>query len=70
MGEDDAQEGLAEVSNQDFSKALVLLGSEDDHDFFTLDFPYMGIYWRGCPNIFFTVVEPPDERGNISFKLI
>ena len=53
-------------------KALVLLTSEDDHVFVTLVFRYARIIWRGCPNIFFTLVEPPDDRGNINvfFELI
>ena len=30
-----------------------------------LDLVYVGMDWRGFPNILFTIVEPLDERGNI-----
>ena len=64
--------GLPQYLTKIFAEALVLLASEDDHAFVTLAFPYAGIDWRQCPNILFTMAEPPDDRGNISvfFKLI
>ena len=43
-----------------------LLASEDEHDFVDLVlYPYVGMNWRGCVNIYFTEDEPPDDRGNI-----
>jgi len=64
--------GLLEFPTRISPKALMLLGNEDDHMFVMLEFSYVGIDWRGYPNIFFTSVEPLDDRGNISvlFKLI
>jgi hypothetical protein len=61
-------EFLARISTD----ALGLLASEDDHMFVMVLCPYVGLDWRGCTNILFTLDEPPDARGNISvlFKLI
>jgi hypothetical protein len=42
-----------------------LLASEDNLVLDTVQYPYMGLDWRRCPNILFTTVESPDERGNI-----
>jgi hypothetical protein len=42
-----------------------LLAREDNPVLDIVQYPYMGMDWRGCPNILFTTVEPPDERGNI-----
>lgn len=68
MPKRDLPEYLARIS----AKALVLLTSEDDHAFVALNFPYVGIDWRQCPNILFTAAEPLNDKGNINvlFKLI
>ena len=53
--------------------ALDLLVSVDElHPFIMVPCPYVGLDWRGCPNILFTAAEPPDDKGNIFvfFKLI
>jgi hypothetical protein len=30
-----------------------------------VQYPYMGMDWRGCPNILFIQYEPPYDRGDI-----
>ena len=46
--------------------SLDLLASVDRlHPFIMVPCPYVGLDWRGCPNILFTDDEPPDDRGNI-----
>ena len=54
------------------SYVLEMLASEDNHALGLIPYPYADIDWRGCPKIFFTSYEPPDERGNINvmFKLL
>ena len=51
---------------------LDMLASEDDHALFMVPYPYVNMDSRGCLEIFFTLDEPPDERGNINvmFKLL
>ena len=53
------------------SKGLNLLANKDDHTLELVSYPYVGLDWRGCPNLFFTQDELPYERGNINimFKL-
>jgi hypothetical protein len=41
------------------------LAGEDNHVLDLVQYPYMGMDWRGCPNILFTIDEPTYERGNI-----
>jgi hypothetical protein len=41
------------------------LAREDNLVLDIVQYPYVGMDWRGCPNILFTTIEPPDERGNI-----
>jgi hypothetical protein len=42
-----------------------LLASEDNHVLDIVQYLYVGMDWRQCPNIGFIVAEPPKERGNI-----
>jgi len=64
--------GQAECLARIAPDALELLGSAADHMFAMVLCSYVGLDWRGCPNILFTVDEPPNDRGNIRFlfKLI
>ena len=39
----------------------------DDLVLEVLLYSYVGMDWRGCVNIHFTVEEPTDDRGNIIF---
>ena len=50
---------------------LEMLANEDDHALDMLPYPYVNLNLRGFPNTFFTLDEPPNERGNINvmFKL-
>ena len=52
--------------------ALEFLAIIDEHPFIMVPYLYVGLDWRGCANILFTVDELPDERGNIIvfFKFI
>lgn len=50
-------------------KALALQANEDDHAFVALNFPYTGIYWRGCTNVLFEMDEPLDEEVKLMFSL-
>jgi hypothetical protein len=43
------------------------LAREENHVLNLVQYPYMGMDWRGSFNILFTIVKPPDERGNIIF---
>ena len=46
---------------------LDLLASVDGlHPFIMGPCPYVGLDWRGCPNILFIADEPPNDRGNIN----
>lgn len=64
--------GMLEILAKILDEALELLNSVDDHALFVLGYPYTGIDWRGCPDIFFIADEPRDDRVNIIvfFKLI
>lgn len=64
--------GLLNYSARISVEALILLANEDDHAFVVLEFLYVGIDWRQCPNILFIVDELLDYRGKISvlFKII
>jgi hypothetical protein len=42
-----------------------LLARKDNLVLNIADYSYMGMDWTGCPNIRFTIEEPPYERGNI-----
>lgn len=63
------ERGLSEYPTKIFTKALVLLASEDDSAHFVLEFPYVGIDWRQFPNILFIVTNPLNDRGHISVFL-
>jgi hypothetical protein len=41
------------------------LAQEENFVLNVVQYPYVGMDWRGCPNILFTTDEPPDDRGNI-----
>jgi hypothetical protein len=41
------------------------LAREDNLVLDIVQYPYAMDGLRGCPNIIFTIVEPPNERGNI-----
>ena len=64
--------GKSDFSTRISHDSLDFLFSVDDHAFVLVACPYVGLDWRGCANILFTVDEPLDDRGNISvlFKLI
>ena len=51
---------------------LYMLSSEDSHALNMVPYPYVGMDWRGFPEIFFIADEPSDDRGNINamFKLL
>ena len=53
-------------------EVVEMIASDEDHALDLLPYPYIGLDWRACPNIFFTQDKPPNERGNISvmFKLV
>ena len=61
-GEMMPKRGIPEYSARISSQSLELLGSEDDHMFMLVLCPYMGLDWRGCANIPFTLNEPPIDR--------
>ena len=46
-----------------------MLSSEEDHALDLLPYPYKGLDWRACENMFCTQAEPPNERGNIGIML-
>ena len=51
--------------------SLDLLASVDGmHPFILVPCPYVGLDWQGCPNILFTLDEPPDDIGNVIVLLI
>ena len=71
MGTDDAQEGETVFFTRISHDALELLASVDEmHPFIMVPCLYVGLDWRGCPNILFTNDEPPDDRGNIIVSFI
>ena len=54
------------------SYVLDILASEDVHALDMVPYPYSNMGQRGCPYIFFTPDELPNEKGNINamFKLL
>ena len=71
-GEMSPKRGKPELPVSITLDALEMLAREDDHALDMVPYPYVGMDWRGCPEIFFTPDEPPHERGNINvmFKLL
>jgi len=41
------------------------LAQEENFVLNVVQYPYVGMDWRGCANILFTTDEPLDDRGNI-----
>ena len=54
------------------SNILDLLVSEEDHLLNIVQYPYVGMDAKGCPNILFSQVNPPDSRRTliVNFLLI
>ena len=69
MGTITTQERPTKVPGEDNIIGVVVLANDEDHTLYLVPYLYMGLDWRDIHNIFFTLYEPPDDRGNISVMI-
>jgi hypothetical protein len=67
-GEMMPKRGMPDFPARISREALQLLASEADHVFVMVSCPYVGMDWRGCPNILFTWMS--HQMIEVRFKLI